>query len=312
MSSRPRSQPAAAAPTWLCGTLVLCGGAAWLDAQELEPRAFVNTPVGMNFVLAGYGYSRGDVVFSPSSPLEDGNVETHAGVLAYVRAVDFWGLSGKVGAVVPFADASGSARVDGVRYERDVFGLADPTLRLSVNLFGAPALSMEEFSSYEQDLVVGVAVDVSAPLGDYDSSKLLNIGTNRWTVKPTVGVSQGLGPLTLEMSGTASVFTRNDDFFNGQTFDQEPLYSIQGHAVYEFKPGLWAAFDATYYGGGRPSIDREEGEVLGNARLGLTLALPVNRFHSIKLFGNTGVYTRTGTDFATVGIAWQVRWGGGL
>jgi hypothetical protein len=42
------------------------------------------------------------------------------------------------------------------------------------------------------------------------------------------------------------------------------------------------------------------------------VALPVNRHNSIKLYGSTGVSTRTGSDFDVVGIAWQYRWGGGL
>src|SRR5262245_34443107 len=104
----------------LAATLV----AAALPAhgQELEPRSYVNTPVGINFVIAGYGYTRGDVVFSPSVPIEDAEVRTHSGVLAYLRAIDVFGLSGKVGFLVPFAQASGSASVLGERREREVFG----------------------------------------------------------------------------------------------------------------------------------------------------------------------------------------------
>ena len=63
---------------------------------------------------------------------------------------------------------------------------------------------------------------------------------------------------------------------------------------------------------GRTITDGDKGERLGNVRLGLTLALPVTRRNSIKLYGSIGVYTRTGTDFQAAGIAWQYRWGGGL
>lgn len=47
------------------------------DGQELEPRSYVNTPVGLNFVLAGYGYTKGSVVFSGSAPIKDSEVHTH-------------------------------------------------------------------------------------------------------------------------------------------------------------------------------------------------------------------------------------------
>ncbi len=281
-------------------------------AQELEPRAYVNTPVGLNFLLAGYGYTTGDVVFNASAPIKDAEVQTHAGVLAYVRSLDVWGLSGKFGLVVPFAEASGSAKVAGQPRERQVFGLADPRFTLSVNLYGAPALTLEEFKEYRQDLIVGTSLHVSPPLGQYNRTKLLNIGTNRWSIKPEVGMSKALGPFTLEMIAGVAFFTNNEDFFGDKTLEQDPIYSVQGHLIYHFRSDVWAALDATYYWGGRTISDGEKGERLGNARLGLTLALPMTRRNSIKLYGNIGVYTRTGTDFQAAGIAWQYRWGGGL
>jgi hypothetical protein len=293
--------------------LLLVDASLPAHAQELEPRSYVNTPVGLNFLIAGYGYTDGNVVFSPTSPIEDAEVETHAGVVAYLRSLDVWGLSGKVGVIVPFAQASGSALLAGRRRERDVFGLADPTFRLSVNLYGAPALTLEEFAGWEQDLIVGATLNVSPPLGQYDSTKLLNIGTNRWTIKPEIGVSQSLGHrLTAELSAAAAFFTPNDDFLDELTLEQEPLYSVQVHLVYELRLGLWAALDATYYGGGSTTTEMEEGGELGNARLGLTVSVPVNRYNSIKLYGSTDVYSRTGTEFEAIGAAWQVRWGGGL
>ncbi len=281
-------------------------------AQELEPRSYVNTPVGLNFLIAGYGYTEGDVVFDAASPIKDAKVQVHGGVLAYARAPDVWGLSGKIGVVVPFAEASGSAKVAGRPRERQVFGLADPSFHFSVNLYGAPALTLAEFGSYRQDLIVGASLHVPPPLGQYNSTKLLNIGTNRWSVKPELGVSKALGPFTLEMSAAVAFFTSNDDFFGGKTLEQEPLYSVQAHLVYEFRAGIWAALDATYYTGGRTITDGDKSERQGHARLGLTLALPVTRRNSLKLYGSIGVYTRTGTDFQAAGIAWQYRWGHGL
>jgi len=223
-----------------------------------------------------------------------------------------WGLSGKVLAALPVAEASGSAKVKGQERDRQVFGLGDPLLRMSVNFFGAPALSMEEFPAYRQDLIVGAGLQVTVPLGQYDSTKLLNVGTNRWSFKPELGVSKALGPVIVELIPAITFFTINDDFFGGKTLEQEPIYSVQGHLIYEFFPALWGALNATYYAGGRTTIDGEKGERQENVRLGLTAALSVSRYQSIKLYGSTGIYNRTDNDFWAVGIAWQYRWGGGL
>jgi hypothetical protein len=164
-------------------TIVVPGGR--VQAQALEPRSYTNTPVGINFLLLGYGYTEGRVAFDASIPIEDAEVGVHSGLLAYARSLDVWGLSGKFVAVLPFAEVSGSARLAGQEHERQVFGLADPLLRISLNFFGAPALSMEEFPTYRQDIIVGASLQVTAPLGQYDSTKLLNVGTNRWSFKPS-------------------------------------------------------------------------------------------------------------------------------
>jgi Putative MetA-pathway of phenol degradation len=287
---------------------------AWeARGQDLEPRTYSNIPVGLNFLIAGYGYSVGGVVTDPSFPLEDGDVQIHSTVLAYARAVDVWGTSGKFDVVLPFAWVSGTATFRGQPREREVSGLADPRFRFSVNLYGAPALSLQEFADYEQDLIIGASLQVSAPLGQYDSSKLLNIGTNRWSIKPEVGVSKALGPLTLELAAGVTFYTNNDDFLNGMTLEQDPIYAVQGHLIYNFGAGVWGALDATYYTGGRTTVDGVKGDTLQeNTRLGLTVALPVNRYNSIKLYASTGVFARTGSNFNTGGIVWQFRWGGGL
>lgn len=299
---------------WVCALLLVAAFAApgRADAQALEPRSYVNTPVGINFVILGYGYTDGDVAFDASSPIQDGKVHVHAGLLAYARSLDVWGLSGKFVAALPMANATGSAKLKGEERGREIFGLADPLLRFSVNLYGAPALTMAQYPTYQQDLIVGVSVQITAPLGQYDSEKLLNIGTNRWSFKPELGVSKAWGPLTLEVIPAITFFTTNDDFFGGKTLQQDPLYSVQGHAIYEFFPGLWASLNATYYTGGRTTIDGDEGERIENVRLGLTASLSLTRNHSIKLSGSTGVYHRTDNDFWAVGIAYQYRWGGGL
>jgi len=283
------------------------------NAQALEPRAYANAPVGLNFLILGYAYQQGDVLLDPSVPLEDTSVEIHSSVLAYVRSIDVWGKSGKIDMIIPYAWLSGKGKVEGEGRSRRVSGFADPALRFSVNLYGAPSLSLEEFKSYRQDTILGVSLQVTMPFGQYDSDKLANIGTNRWSFKPEVGISQALGRWTLEGSAGVTIYTKNDDFFGGKTREQDPIYSLQGHLIYNFPRGIWAALNTTYYTGGRTTIDGVEGNDLQkNWRFGATLALPISLHHSIKLYASTGVYTRTGDEFDLVGIAWQYRWGAGL
>ena len=190
------------------GWLIVALAAASVEthAQDLEPRAFANTPVGLNFLIGGYAYSKGTVGTDASVPLEDTEVTLNSAVLAYVRTLDLWGRSGKFDVILPYAWASGSAKLAGQPRKREVSGLADPRFRFSMLLYGGPALSLDEFRDFQPDVIIGTSLEVTPPLGQYDSDKLLNIGTNRWSFKPEVGISKTLGPLTLELA-TACVST---------------------------------------------------------------------------------------------------------
>lgn len=293
--------------------LALAASAANAWAQEIEPRAFSNIPIGVNFLLAGYGYSEGGLATAPGLPLENANLQTHTAVLAYARSLEAWGQSGKFDVILPYAWLSGTADFAGQPREREVSGFGDPRLRLALNLYGAPALSVAELASYQQDTIVGASVQLSVPCGQYDADRLVNIGTNRWFVKPELGLSKAWGPWTLELATAVYFFGDNDDFLNGRTREQDPIYAVQGGFIYGFRNGVWVALNGTYYTGGRTTVEGVKGDNLQQNSLGgVTVALPIDRNNSVKLYANTGIVTRAGTDTDTIGIAWQYRWGGGL
>jgi hypothetical protein len=295
---------------------VLSGSPVWMSgvcAQQLEPRAYSNVPVGINFMILGYGYASGAVLPDPSLPAEDVSARIHTTVAAYSRSLDLSGKSGQVSIFLPYARASVDGKLEGVPQAVTREGLADPGVKLSVNLLGAPALSLDEFASYRQDTIVGASILLTAPFGQYDPTRLVNIGTNRWSIKPELGVSQAFDRWVFEAALGATFFTDNDEYLGNQSRQQDPIYALQMHAVYNLRLGMWAALDATYYSGGRTSVNGQlRDDLQSNWRWGTTLAFPVNRYNSLKLYANTGVYTRTGTDFDIVGVAWQTRWGAGL
>jgi hypothetical protein len=294
------------------GTLLLLAASA-PHAQDLEPRLYSNAPVGLNFAIAGYAYTAGGVAFDPSVPIDNANLDVHSAVVAYAHSFAAWGRSAKFDAIGSYATLAGRADVAGQVQTRDVSGWADPRLRLSINLHGAPALTLRQIGGYRQDLIIGASVTAWVPVGQYDEQRLVNIGTNRWSLKPEIGLSQAVGPWILELIGAAQFYEDNDDFFGNATREQDPVYSVQGGGIRIFASGAWLALFATYYSGGRTTVDGIRGaDFKENSRIGLTLALPVNRNHSVKIYANTGVSTRTGSDFDAIGIAWQYRWGGGL
>ena len=148
-------------------------------AQDIEPRKWSETPVGVNFLIAGYAYTQGGISFDPSLPINNPHVETNDGGLGFARSLDLWGFSGKFDASVPYTWLSGSADYLGRPVQRTISGFGDPEFELSVNLYGAPAVGMKDFASYKQDWIVGAALAVSAPSGQYEDTRLVNIATHR-------------------------------------------------------------------------------------------------------------------------------------
>ncbi|WP_296493229.1 transporter [Rhodoferax sp.] len=295
--------------------LAVCGlvAGATVRAQSIEPRSYSNVPVGVNFLVVGYARTQGGLAFDSSLPLTDPDLATSTAVTGYVRSLDLWGKSGKFDVIVPYTWLSGSALYLGSPVGREVNGFGDASFRLSMNFYGAPALSLPAFRAYQQDLIVGGSLQISAPTGQYDPAKLVNIGTNRWSIKPEIGASKALGPWTIEGAAAVTLFTTNDDFFNGKRRSQDPVYALRAHAIYNFKGGIWGSADATYFAGGRTTLNGAQGvDLQQNWRLGGTLAFPVDLQNSVKLYASTGVSARTGNSYDLLGLAWQYRWGGGL
>jgi len=155
-------------------------------------------------------------------------------------------------------------------------------------------------------------VQVAPPWGQYDASKAVNLGT-RWSIKPDVGFLKAFGPLTIDLTAAVTLFSRNDDYFGGQTLDQAPLYSAQTNLSYDFGRGIWAALGVTYYRGGRTTVnDVTKEDALSNSRVGLTVAVPIDRYYAVKFNASSGISTRTGTNFDSVSVVLQYRWGAGL
>ena len=312
MPTRKSGQRAPAVRLQVVAVVLMTAGLPTL-AQEIEPRTYSNAPIGVNFLIAGYAYSQGSPPTDPSLPITDSELESSNVIVGYARVLDLWGRSGKFDASMPWTWLSGTAQLDGEQFTRDIAGNGNPAFRLSVNLYGAPALTREQFATYEQDLIVGASLQVLAPWSQYDPSRVVNIGTNRWSFKPEVGLSKAIGRWTLEATAAVTLYTDNDEYLEDNTRSQDPLYSLQAHTIYGFGSGVWASLDATWFAGGRTTInDTHNADLQQNWRVGATLTVPVNARNSVKLYASSGISARTGNNYDLLGVAWQYRWGSGL
>jgi hypothetical protein len=295
--------------------ILIFGSTIGLNAQQLEPRAYSITPIGVNIANASYGYSTGDLNFDPSLPIDEGSAQISNFVASYVRAINVGGRSANIALAVPYVWGNLQGIYLGTFTEVYRSGLTDSFARFSVNLYGAKAMNLKEFAAYRQRTNIGASVVVSAPLGQYDPAKLINVGTNRWAFKPEVGISHALKSTRLILDGYVGVwlYTANTNFQQGRKRSQEPIVNTQFHISYDIKPRMWVAFDANFFRGGQTSIDgvvRDDRQ--RNSRLGVTFSAPVAKRQAIRLAYSDGAITRIGGDFKTISVAYQYLWGAGL
>jgi hypothetical protein len=266
----------------------------------------------MNFAVIGYAYSTGNILLDPAVPIEDLDAKLHTFAGGYVRSIDFFGRSGKVNVIVPFAAGDWKGVVAGRDSSTVRDGFGDPHMQLSWNFIGSPALHVADYGGYRERTIVGASLRVIVPLGQYDPSKLINLGSNRWAFRPQIGASRVLGDWIVETYASAWLFTKNSDFWGGNELKQAPLATFVVHTIYTWpKRKSWLALDAGYAIGGRTKINGVERDTrISTFRFGATLAFPIGTSHTAKLTGVTGVRHERGPDFDAIALTYNYRWGG--
>ena len=283
---------------WLCLLAFICQQA---QAQEIEARAYSNAPIGINFVTGGIAQAK------------SGSYTLTTEAASLTRIIDVFGQSGRISLLLPYSQLSGTGTLGPQSINASAEGLSDPVVKISANLYGAPALSLDEFKNYQQDLIIGTSLAASIPWGKYNSEQMLNVGANRSLIQPAIGASQAVGPWRLELAGMATIYTSNTSFLGNNTLSQNPMYSSEAHVIYYFPNTSYVSADATYFTGGQKYVNGIS--IAGsqeNWRFGSTFSYPVNKHHSIRLTGSKGVYSNANTDYTALGVSWQYRGGGGL
>ena len=179
------------------------------------PRVFWAVPVDTNVITPMWISLDSNFGFDSSLIIPDAEFNTNIMALMYKRAISIGGNLGSVSVIVPGAKVEASlGNLPALQGESS--GLGDITVMGVMSLMGAPAYSQEEFASYVPETIVDLLLAVTAPTGEYDSSKIINLGTKRWSFRVGVPImhffSTGPGNSTsLELQPSVTFFTDNDD-----------------------------------------------------------------------------------------------------
>ena len=269
-------------------------------AQELTPRAYWPAPKGAKVLVIGYSKAEGDVLFDPSIPLYGVDSELNAGLLAYAQTLSLWGRTSNLIVELPYVWGETRGLVGDTPESKKYSGFTDLGVTLSVNLMGAPSMTVEEFLTFRADPqpILGASLKVVAPTGEYEETRLINEGANRWALKGELGYTLPLSTKWLLDFEAGALFFGDDDEFVAGKKEQEPIYSAQLHVIRRFSPGFWGSLNFNYFTGGRQTIDGVElGDTQRNSRLGATFVFPVAQGHAIKVGYAVGWLTRFGADF---------------
>jgi hypothetical protein len=278
------------------------------QAQDLEPRLYINLPIDQNFIAASYFYSSGDVDLSSSSTISDASIQLEGSILGYSRTLALADKVAKFDIKSSYSCIAGNALFSGTRRYGEECGVGDTQARFSYNFLGPLAQKAKEFRLRPRELVVGSSVQVNMPTGDYDGDKILNIGTNRWYIRPEIGTSIPLGKWEIDLALGAKIFTDNNDSL-GARLQQDPLYNAQIHLSYDIDRRQWLSLNMNYFWGGNTQKDGiNAAPAQKNSRLGLTYSYALNSSYIAKAFYNKGVINRISNDSDTAGLALIYRY----
>jgi hypothetical protein len=282
-------------------------------AQDLSPRAYVITPLHSNAVIMTYSFFHGSVLFDGAAPITGATGTYSVPILSYYHSFSFLGRSANMNTSLPYAVGNFQGNVAGQPHQLYRSGLLDFTSRLSVNLKGGPSMPAQEFRKWRQKTLLGVSLKVVAPTGQYDPTKLVNWGANRWAFKPDLGYSKRWNNWFLDSYAGVWFYTTNPRYYSPplpKSQTEQPIGAFEGHLSYDVKPRLWFSLDGNFWFGGVTSLSGIANPVTRqtSSRVGVTASLPLGPHQSVKASYSNGDYIRFGGNYQSVSVGWQYSW----
>jgi hypothetical protein len=288
-------------------------------AQGDGPRAWLLAPDGLNAVSftwmelsSNYNFA-GDILI-PGADL-DSDVKAltfihYFGLAGRFAQVQATGIFGGVGGTVELGPGSPLPNFPpGVYQTRRFRGFGDPVFTFRVGLAGAPALKLPEFAKHRQGVQLYAMVSAAPPLGEYNTTQLVNLGTNRWSIRTgpvmVVPFRTGATPTLLEIIPTINFYTTNQDVVGGAVErSQDPVFVTESHLTHNLTTKFWVGGDLRYQYGGATTTDGIQDDNRTNA-LGAGVTVGYQILRPLAVF--TGWSKVIAEDDGSRGTMWRVR-----
>ena len=306
-----RKRKAARLLLWL--VLALRGAPDRLYGQFTDAHSYDNTPVGLNELELVYAYVHSDASIDPSIIIAGARLDLNQGSTSYTR---YFGLVQRMAWVKAGVTVAGlNGLVSGTGVKGSVTGMGDSAYEVGMLLRGGPALNLKQFEQYRPTTTAGASLVVTAPTGQYESGRILNLGSSRWSFRPEIAVSYPFGPeqkWQLDAYANAYFFTANTSYRGVEILRQEPLPGIEGHISYSLINSVWASLDTRYSFRGATSLDgTNQNNGQRNFSLGTEVSLSVSPRNSFIFEFATALVHKNGPALTGFAVKYNYTWGKG-
>lgn len=288
-----------------CAALLLALASTGARAQGDAPRNYQLAPVGGNVLSFTAMFDRSRQFADPGQAIQGNDIKASIGVLQYTRTFAAAGRFAMAFGALQFGEVKGTVSLPAGNLSGGSSGLSDAQIGGVLGLIGSPALSDEAYAGYQPGFSLGALGKVFIPTGEYDGSKVLNLGANRWALQAGATMNWTFGKsyldrslATLELLPSVTFFTANNQPNGGDRSEQRALFRLEGHATRNVSRELWLSADALYTSGGETTTDGVRGgNVQRSLMMGLTAGLTLSQAASLTLsYGGVVRHNDSGRD----------------
>jgi hypothetical protein len=221
--------------------------------------------------------------FDPSHNVNPGAyVSATMAMVGYAKFLPLFDRAAMISVVFPMGHISSEVIAAGLTSKETAKGFGDPMLEFDINIIGPKAqMSLPDLMRYEPGFSLDLIMDIAFPVGEYDNTKSLNLGQNRWYGRLGAPIVWQIGPwipgkrTTLEFLPAVWLLGDNTDYL-GKTLQTDPLFQLDAHLSRDLTHNFWASLDGAWFNGGQSRVDTSEGTKLNNIALGITLGYQIN------------------------------------